>query len=410
MKNIIIIGGLGHDYIKPEKWLPTGLNNQYYFVVKAHHFDQFKKYLSDRSDIKLVKISDWYNSNEIERFIFEFSKTKKIEKIISVREEEVIRISWAREYLNIEGLRPDAAVLFRDKHKMKGLMRKNGIKVAEDNKINSFFEALAFVEKNGSNYPYVIKPIDGAGSRDTFVIKNLSELEKLDHRYFEHAIIETFIPGDVYHIDGLYTQGQLRYMSVAKYIHTPLAFQQGKSTASMFLTNDSEEAQEMLAFGRKVCMLMPLPENCIIHLETFKNDQGIYFNEIAIRFGGGKILDTIDKEFNFNLLGEYLKAESGALFKHNGSLEWDKPRGFLLVTPQKGELTYMPDKIPGDDVDLYEVYAKIGNEYDMGQNSVQAIASVELHAETNDSLKQRILDLEDWFLKTVKYSVKQKNQ
>ncbi|MBP2058701.1 hypothetical protein J2Z60_001890 [Lactobacillus colini] len=403
MKNIIIIGGLGHDYMKPEKWLPEGLGNQYYFVVKAHHFDEFQQNLSGRSDIKLVKINDWYNSNEIEKFIFNFSKTKKIGKLISLREEEVIRISWARECLNIEGLRPSSAVLFRNKHKMKKLMRRNGIQVAEDSKVNSFFEALEFIKRTDSNYPYVIKPIDGAGSRDTFVIKSLSELENLDKKYFEHAIIETFVSGNVYHIDGLYTQGQLRYMSVAKYIHTPLAFQQGQSTASMFLQSKSKESQEMLSFGKKACMLMPLPENCIIHLETFKNENGIFFNEIAIRFGGGKILDTIDREFGFNLLGEYLKAESGASFNHKGLLEWDKPRGFLLVTPQKGELTYMPDKIPSDDIDLYEVYAKIGNRYDMGHTSVQALASVELHADTNASLEHEILNLEDWFLRTVKY-------
>ncbi|MDN6968360.1 ATP-grasp domain-containing protein [Oenococcus sp. UCMA 17063] len=401
--NIIIIGGLGYDYIKPEKWLPRHVDNHYYFVVKAHHFDEFQRHLSERTDIELVKINDWYNSNQIEQFIFDFSQTRKIDRLVSLREEEVIRISQAREFLNISGLRPSSAVLFRDKHEMKKLMRKNGIKVAEDSKVDSFFEALNFIAKTHSKYPYILKPIDGASSRDTFVIKNLSSLEQLDYKYFERAIMETFVPGDVYHIDALYTQGQLRYMSAAKYIHIPIAFQRGKSTASMFLQSDSEESQEMLSFGKKVCMLMPLPENCIIHLETFKNKKGIYFNEIAVRFGGGKILDTIDREFDFNLLGEYLKAESGVPFEHKGILKWEKPRGFLLVTPQKGELSYMPEKVPGDDIDLYEVYAKVGNQYNMGQNSVQALASVEVHADDNESLQRRILGLEEWFLKSVKY-------
>lgn len=401
--NIIIIGGLGYDYIKPEKWLPSNLNNHYYFVVKAHHYTEFQKHLSKRSDIKLVKINDWYNSNQIEQFLLNFSQTQKIDRLVSLREEEVIRMAQAREFFNIPGLRPASALLFRDKHEMKKLMRRNGVKVAKDSKINSFFEALEFIKKTNSEYPYVLKPIDGAGSRDTFIIKKLSDLENLDHKYFQRAIIETFVSGDVYHIDALYTQGQLRYISAAKYIHTPLAFQQGKSTASMFLQSNSLESQEMVSFGKKICMLMPLPQNCIIHLETFKNSNGIYFNEIAVRFGGGKILDTIDREFHFNLLGEYLKAECGASFEYKGALKWQKPRGFLLVTPQKGKLSYMPKQIPGNYIDLYEVYAKVGNEYNGGQNSVQALASVELHADNNESLKQRIIDLENWFLKSVKY-------
>lgn len=403
MLNIILVTGLSHEYVQFEKWIPIRDEFRYYLLVKAKDFLSYEESLGSRKDIHLIKISNWYNSGEIENFIYNFSKSNLIDKLISIREEEVLRISKIRKALNISGIYPSSALLYRNKHKMKEFIRNNGVSVTKDAIVESFFDALAFIQDTNYIFPYILKPIDGSGSKNTFVVESLEDLQDLDYFCFKNSIIEVFVHGDVYHIDILFTQNTLRYISAARYINTPLEFQNGKATASMFLSKDNPESKNMVEYGKKICSLMPKPDNCIIHLETFYTDHGIIFNEIAIRFGGGKILSTINREFKLNLLAEYIKAECDIPFRKDKEFDWEKPRGFILFTPKPGILQKIPDKIPGNDIDNYTVYATVGDTYSVANSSVFAVASLELHGDTNDLLKKRILDIEEWFNKKIKY-------
>lgn len=401
--NIFIIGGFGYNYIKLEKWLPKRDNRNYYFLVKSHHYDEFFEKLKNRDDINLIKIEKWYDSNDIELFIYQFSQKERIDRIISLREEEVVRVAKIRKFLEIPGLQPFAAKLFRDKFEMKKFVRNNGIKTADYWKVNSIIDALESVKNDGYNFPYILKPIDGAGSKNTFVLNCISDIENIEAEYFNNSILESFVSGEVYHIDALYTQNTCRYISAAKYINNPLEFKKGKSTASMFLTQDVPETSKIIEFSKNVCSIMPLTENCIIHLEVFYNGLDIIFNEIAIRLGGGRIINIVEREFSLNLLEEFVRAECGFTYDNVILPEWTKPRGFLLVVPKTGVLTKMPSSIPEEGIDSYEVFAKPGQSYSGAISSIQATAAVEVHEENNEKLEKKILKLEKWFSENIEY-------
>lgn len=148
---------------------------------------------------------------------------------------------------------------------------------------------------------------------------------------------------------------------------------------------------------KKLYSLTPKPENCIIHLETFFANQSIIFNEDTIRFAGGKILSTINREFNPNLL-----AECDIPFKIDKDCEWRKPRGFVLFTPKPGISQEMPSKISNNDIDKYIVQANAGNTFTTTNSLVFSVVSVKLQGDINDLLEKNS-DIEEWFNQKINY-------
>ena len=65
-------------------------------------------------------------------------------------------------------------------------------------------EGIEYVLKLEDKFPVVLKPRFGAGSVDTFVIQKADDLGDLTSKTdLSNYIAQTFVEGDVYHIDAL---------------------------------------------------------------------------------------------------------------------------------------------------------------------------------------------------------------
>lgn len=65
-----------------------------------------------------------------------------------------------------------------------------------------------------------------------------------------------------------------------------------------------------------------------------------------MRLGGGRILQEIEKEFNFSPMKELLKVELGipSFLEQKKELRFNKIRGFILPSPGEGKSTKVVTK------------------------------------------------------------------
>ncbi|MEK7392984.1 MAG: SET domain-containing protein-lysine N-methyltransferase, partial [Fibrobacterota bacterium] len=89
----------------------------------------------------------------------------------------------------------DVARSFRDKDIMKQRVEAAGIRVPHHTRVRSRDEARVAAERFG--YPVILKPIDGAGSADTFRVNDARELEVARARtaHVTELSVEEFVDG-----------------------------------------------------------------------------------------------------------------------------------------------------------------------------------------------------------------------
>ncbi|HIQ91218.1 MAG TPA: ATP-grasp domain-containing protein [Candidatus Coprosoma intestinipullorum] len=395
-----IITNFSFEKFEIDEWLPLDENEYHIFLRKK--FNEESKSRNFSKNVVLHFINDW-NSCELEYKIIELHKTLKFNKIFCFREEDVVRTAKLRDILNIPGQKEDAALLYRDKLKMKEHLEKFGIPVAKNRGVNDYVDCLKAIEE--FDFPVVLKPRMGLGSADTFVIDNNNELYKVAKEVdLSNYIIEKYIEGDVYHVDVLVTDYQVRYISAAKYVNNCLAYKKGKSTASVFLPNSTSKSKSMTSFAKKVLFSLPKEKDNIYHIELFDSNDGIVLCEIACRAGGAQIVPIVDRCYGVNLFKEYLYSQIGlSELSQQEEKGATLSKGYLLISPQVGTLIDFPSKIDLPFIEAFEIYASKGQTYEKLNSSVFALASFEVGGDSAKEVEDNLKLLEKKFKAGVIY-------
>lgn len=139
-------------------------------------------------------------------------------------EQLQVPLAIAREALGIEGLTVEAAKNFRDKARMKTVLRDAGVPCARHALVGDRDAALAFADAVG--FPLVAKPPAGAGGKSTFRIDNAAQLAELLERHApdpqQPTLYEEFVRGTEFSFDSVMCQGDLVWHSVSRYMPSPL--------------------------------------------------------------------------------------------------------------------------------------------------------------------------------------------
>jgi len=90
---------------------------------------------------------------------------RPVERLIGTLEELQVPLGEVRDALGIDGLGAEAARNFRDKARMKDVLRRAGVPCARHARVESVGELRRFLDEVG--YPVVLKPTAGAGAKGT---------------------------------------------------------------------------------------------------------------------------------------------------------------------------------------------------------------------------------------------------
>lgn len=329
---------------------------------------------------------------------------KKADLIFSYTEEELIFAAELREKYHAHGQSKQSIEEFRNKYVMTRKACESGLNVPKFEQVNSVFDLVNAGQKIG--FPMVLKPIDGMGSVDVHKINNNTELMQVAQKaVIKNYLAEEYITWPLYHVDGLVLDYKLKYLIVSEYFENTLSYQQGESIGSVQISQQSVVYQEIRKYAKKLFQDFDTPKSYIFHLEVFSDGNNLKLCEVALRLGGGRILQEIEAEFGFSPVKELLKNElkMQSQFVGKAELHPQKVRGFILVSPGEGKLTSLPKKLPFTAIYDFYQYAKIGQIYHGAHSSVEAVAAISVEGDTHTEVEKELQEIDQWMKAHARY-------
>jgi len=141
-------------------------------------------------------------------------------RLIGILEALQEPLARQRERLGVAGMRPQVARGFRDKDRMKGLLRRAGVGVAASLRVDRTTSAQAILEAVG--LPLVLKPLSGAGAVATVRVDDADGLRRQLDLLPRPLIAETFLAGAEHSLEVFVRDGQPLFHSVTRYLPSAL--------------------------------------------------------------------------------------------------------------------------------------------------------------------------------------------
>ncbi len=272
--------------------------------------------------------SVWNMDYLVEGFSY-LMQTHQVDAVIALDDFDVEKAALVREIFRIPGMGQTTHRYFRDKLAMRQMAKDSGIQAPEFSSIFNDDTVNTFANNNPA--PWVLKPRSEASATGIMKIKSREELweaiEKMGNRR-HYYLLETFKPGDVYHVDSLVYKKEIVFTSCSQYLSPPMEVShEGGVFRTKTLSRYSEEFKALDAANSKVLKSFGLV-NGATHTEFIrgKADGKWYFLETSSRVGGAHIPDMVEASSGLNLWREWARIENAVL--NNTSYEVAKPTGF----------------------------------------------------------------------------------
>ena len=243
------------------------------------------------------------------------ARTRRIDRIVALDEFDMENVSAIREHLRIPGMGLTTVRYFRDKLAMRARAKEVGVKVPEFVHVLNHHELSDFMNRVPG--PWLLKPRSQASGIGMTKIERPEELwpwlEKLGDDQ-SHFLLEQFLPGRVFHVDGVVSERDVAFAEAHAYGTPPLDVSHGGGVfTTRTLQRDGAEAQALQAVNQELIEGLGLVRG-VTHAEFLhaQADGKFYFIEIAARVGGAYISDLIDHATGVNLWREWAKLEIGA--------------------------------------------------------------------------------------------------
>ena len=147
-----------------------------------------------------------------------------VERLFGAYEQLQVPLAAVREAMGIPGLPVEAALNFRDKSRMKDLLRAAHLPCARHATVENYVNAISFAERVG--FPLVVKPLAGAGALSTYRVDDaqaLSEALDMTHPSAGNPVLlEEFITGTEHSFETVSIDGVAVWHSLTHYHPTPL--------------------------------------------------------------------------------------------------------------------------------------------------------------------------------------------
>jgi hypothetical protein len=343
------------------------------------------------------RIDRFRRNGNVELRALELGEKYPISHVVATSEYDLVRAAVLRERFGVSGQSPASALAFRDKVLMKDITR-DAVDVPRYRRIRSVFDIIDFIRDVG--FPVIIKPVDGAGSLNTFVIHGRDDLTRfLDRGEIEGYEIEEFIRGEMYTVDGLYHDGRFVVSWASRYVNDCLSFHRGQQASQVQLGDGHPLAGRLHDFVARLFQVMPMPELTTFHAEVFHTQADrLVLCEVASRTGGGGINELGVHRFGFNVHHAWIKGQCGIL----DDVLQPPPRpsaelfGFVQIPPRPGKLAGMPERIPFEWVAEYSPEDVVGKRFEALAESSDKVATVLVGGSSEDEVVRRMDMVTKW--------------
>jgi biotin carboxylase len=201
---------------------------------------------------------------------------------------------------------------FRDKLAMRMRAQEMGIPVPEFVPVINHARIRDYLDRVPG--PWVLKPRLSASAIGIRKIHRAEELwpllDELGDKQSLH-LLERFVPGDVYHVDSIVSEGTVVFAEAHGYVNPPFdVYHGGGLFATGTLETGSAEEKALVDLNAKICKALGMVRG-VLHTEFIrgKADGRFYFLETAARVGGAFIVEMIEAATGVNLWREWARLE-----------------------------------------------------------------------------------------------------
>jgi len=237
-----------------------------------------------------------------------------------------------------------------DKFQMKQRFVEGGVPCAKGRLVKRVEETSDMV------FPVIVKPRDNSGSRGVKLCRTKEELiasmvEALDYSRLDSVLVEEFIEGPEYSIEGLHYDGKAEVIQFTekKTTEFPYNVELGHKQPANLIEAQKNAIREIVS---KIGEALRF-ENCPSHTELKINERGIFVIETSPRLGGDYITSTlvplstginVEDQLLHIALGEKVDTTNGRIDKASGVCFLQLPCGIVhSINPAINEVATWPN-------------------------------------------------------------------
>ncbi|CAN5655504.1 ATPase [soil metagenome] len=239
------------------------------------------------------------------------ARVEQLDRIVALDDFDVELGAMLREHLFIPGMGETTGRAFRDKLSMRRRARSAGIPcpdfvhVLNNDAIHEWTSRIP--------PPWVLKPRSQAAAIGIHKIHSTDQLWRTIDSLgdtFAEFLLEQFIPGDVFHVDSVVFDREVRFAVASRYRTPPMAVaHEGGIFATATLPTGDPVATALLESNTGVLRSFGLVRGAS-HTEFIRAHSGEwYFLETSARVGGAFIVDVIEATTGLNMWREWAKVE-----------------------------------------------------------------------------------------------------
>lgn len=261
---------------------------------------------------EVFTMPDLYSREDVIHGVSYLARSEKIDRIVPLDEFDLEMASTLREHLRVPGMGETTVRYFRDKLAMRFKAREAGVPVPDFVPVLNYDDLRAFMADVPA--PWILKPRSEASA---IGIQKVHESEQLWRTLDDLGdkqssfLLEQFVPGDVYHVDALVSDREVRFAEAHRYASTPFeVMHSGGVFASRTLDRGSDEAPAVTEMNRQLVEALGLVRGAV-HTEFIRGreDGRFYFLETAARVGGANIVEMVEASTGVNLWAEWARLE-----------------------------------------------------------------------------------------------------
>jgi biotin carboxylase len=254
------------------------------------------------------RIEDIFDPEQLAHAARRLSKHRgPVHRFYGSNEQLQVPLAEARGLLGVEGMSAETTRNFRDKSRMKDVLRGAGVPCARHRLVESEAEGRGFAEQSG--FPVVVKPPAGAGAEGTF---RADTAEALGEALRASApspgrpvLLEEFVTGDEHSLETISVGGRAVWHSLTHYYPTPLEVVRNPWIQwRVLLPREVDDARydDIRAAAERALSALGMGTG-LTHLEWFRRADGtVAVSEVGARPPGAQITTLVSRAHDFDFL------------------------------------------------------------------------------------------------------------
>ena len=237
-------------------------------------------------------------------------RSRRLDRLTAIDEFDMEVVAHLREHMRIPGMGTTAVAFYRDKLAMRMAAREAGFLVPRFVRVLAYDELREYMDRVPA--PWLLKPRAEASALG---IRRIGEPEQLWRALNElgdrqsHFLMEEFVPGEIFHVDSIVSEGEVVFSAVHQYGRPPLELmQEGGVFTTRTVDRASAEWAELTEINRRLAPALGMNHG-VTHGEFIRAQGRFYFLEIAARVGGAFIADLVELATGVNLWREWARID-----------------------------------------------------------------------------------------------------